>query len=654
MKNYGFQTRNSRFRFQGAVKFLVILCCCILALFFQNVGGRYALKNVSAASGDLIAVEKYSVEMTVSKTRRVYVKEQITVRFLKEYYDGEPITMFYRSLPTDGGRYYDIQASCPDNAEFSYYVADNPDISGFIDVNCVGGVAKDRVWTYFIEYAMEHDRDSGDRMIIDVIPFGFTVPLHNVSAKIHFPAQIAQTDFDLYVGFGSNQADTSIVRKLSDNGKTLTFFTDLLEVGYNARYDEYVADGVTVDFRLPKGTLTPFADSQIFTKDMWWILLVGGLCVALAILARTFLQSKRDMVTTVNIKAPDDMDPMQMGKLLDGTVDNEDVTSMLYYFAYKGYMEIDFTDEDDPILTKKREIDEREKPHAKTLFNGLFLSGNTVSVSQLKEKYYLSVDSARLQVKSIKMYENKSVFGFLSGSILGVLYATIVPLLMGLFNVGGGYTYPIGVLLGVPAIVLLVIAWVRENYRYKWRKGARTAVLAVEIAVAVIATLVFTYFFAGHLLTKFEKLVICGFAFACIFITIPALSRTEKYVDTLGEILGFKDFIVVTEEDKIKFMLEENPQLYYKILPYAQVLGVTDEWEHKFANITLSPPDWYVGAEMTVFDYYVLHRCMTRAMVTAMTRPQAEGGGRIGRSGGGGGFGGFGGGGFGGGGGGAR
>ena len=126
----------------------------------------------------------------------------------------------------------------------------------------------------------------------------------------------------------------------------------------------------------------------------------------------------------------------------------------------------------------------------------------------------------------------------------------------------------------------------------------------------------------------------------------------------LENILGFKDFIVVTEEDKIKVMLEEKPELYYDVLPYAQVLGVTDEWENKFKNLTIEPPRWYEGNNLTYFDCYMIHRCMHRAMTreiaAEMNRRSNKGGGSIGRSGGGGSFGGFGGGGFGGGGGGAR
>ena len=156
-------------------------------------------------------------------------------------------------------------------------------------------------------------------------------------------------------------------------------------------------------------------------------------------------------------------------------------------------------------------------------------------------------------------------------------------------------------------------------------------------------------------MTEYEKIVLCIGIFLACFLTQGALSYTEKYLSVLGDILGFKDFIVMTEEDKIKFMLEENPALYYHVLPYAQVLGVTKEWEDKFRRLTLQPPSWYEGPRMTVFDYYILDRYLTRSMVSAMARAAASAASKtVGKSGGGGSFGGFGGGGFGGGGGGAR
>ena len=103
-------------------------------------------------------------------------------------------------------------------------------------------------------------------------------------------------------------------------------------------------------------------------------------------------------------------------------------------------------------------------------------------------------------------------------------------------------------------------------------------------------------------------------------------------------------------------MLQENPQLYYDVLPYAQVLGVTKEWEGKFKSITIEPPSWCSGeASFSVFDYVLLNSMLRSSFVSAMSRPKPKGGGTfLGGGGSGGHFGGFSGGGHGGGGGGVR
>jgi uncharacterized membrane protein len=252
------------------------------------------------------------------------------------------------------------------------------------------------------------------------------------------------------------------------------------------------------------------------------------------------------------------------------------------------------------------------------------------------------------------MYEPKSIFGWISGSILGALLALIIPLIMGK-KLGGGYTYFFGVFLIIPIIAIAVIGMIRENYRYKWKVSKQRLCMAGELLIAVLFSLIFIFAFAEHVMTEFEKAVLCIAVFLPCMLSQKALSRKEKYVKALGDILGFKEFITVTEEDKIKVMLEENPELYYHILPYAQVLGVTEEWEDKFRHLTIEPPSWYVGSRMTVFDYLFINRCMRMSMHAAlMSARNSVGGGHIGRSGGGGSFGGFGGGGFGGGGGGVR
>lgn len=649
-------------------KIIIILCFALclylfpLGVFSQKGGGRVT----ASASGDIIKIHSFHADMTVQTDRKVVVTENITVEFL-----ASGLTMFYRSLPTDGAMYSDISAKCAGNNNFTWHVADNPDISGFIDINCVGNANRGKTWTYEIKYTMLGTVNSGDAMIIDIVPFGFTVPLNDVKVDVHFPTTLE--GYTTYVGFGSEEKNPqSLTRTLSEDKKTLTINTERLNLSYVDEYEERVADGITLHFLLPKGVLKSYAQTHIATRNTAWLIITGAVFVGVAVLALVFFRKKRDIITVVNFEAPDRMDPLAMGKALDGTVDSEDITSMLYYFAHKGYLSIDFSDEENPVLTTHcKALPNTESAHARTLFKGLFKNADeriqegatpfdedvytaTTSVSALTGKFYESVEKAKIQLPKKRMYEKKSIFGFLCGAILGIVYALFASAVASVSSIGGGYVSVVGVVACISTPVVCLLGYVRENYRYKWKKNKQTLVLIAQIAVSAIISLIFCVFFAKHFLSVFERVFLCTVVNACNYITLGALSRDEKYCQTLGQILGFKDFIVYTEEDKIKFMLEENPELYYKVLPYAQVLGVTDEWEGKFKDITLQPPSWCMGTELTYFDYYIINRCMTRSMLIAIAPPKSEGGSTIGRSGGGGGFGGFGGGGFGGGGGGAR
>lgn len=631
------------------LKIIVAVICACFAFVFSFAPIRQTEIRANASSDGYISIDEYQVEMTISKDRSVRVHERITVNFLRS-----GLSMFYRSLPIETARFYDVSATCAGNDSFYYTVEDNPFDSEFLDINCIGGVSQYANWTYDIYYTMENGRGSATSsrgMIIDVIPFGFTTELFNVSATVHFPYEVELEDCKTYVGYGSTENDNSLNKQLSADKKTLTFSTDMLDYGYVSEYHEYATEGITLDFTMD-GKFQPYLFTRLFTLGSGLILLCGIILAGLAFVCLTFMRKNRDIVTTVNLKAPDDMTPMQMGKLLDGVVDSEDITSMIYYFAHKGYLSIDLSNPDDPVLIKRVQAIEGEA-HEKTLFNGLFKSGNQVRVCDLQYKFYSSADRAKTQVAPVKMFDGSSIFGYLLGGIMSVAFAFVATFLLGFTRLGSTYQYMLGGAIAVPAIAILILGYIRECYRYKGKKDKNGKGYAIaQLLFALIFTAIYSLYFAQHFATEFEKLLICLFAFAPLYVTRNILSRTEQYTQTLGEILGFKDFILVTEEDKIKFMLEENPDLYYKVLPYAQVLGITDEWEKKFENILLQPPAWCTGTYST-FHYVSLRRTINRSMSSAMARPQPKGG-SVGRSGGGGSFGGFGGGGFGGGGGGAR
>jgi hypothetical protein len=317
-------------------------------------------------------------------------------------------------------------------------------------------------------------------------------------------------------------------------------------------------------------------------------------------------------------------------------------------------LKISFEDEKDPTLLKVKDIPESVPAYQKVLFNGLFVQGDKVSVSSLKNKYYAQVDQAKTLISAKKKmknrYEKKSVVAVIGCAVLSLVALVLAPFIIGTKTISATYVYlPVfslvvtGIMLAGTALCLFGA----EEVRFKGKGGKRKGLLLVAVLLSALGIFLGTII-SSHVTTELERGLLHACAFVATWLGVLSLTRTKEHCETLGDILGFKEFIVVTEEDKIKFMLQENPQAYYHILPYAQVLGVTNEWEKKFEKITLEPPTWYVG-EFTFFDYYILTRSMRVMSLSMHARPQQSVGG-IGRSGGGGGFGGFSGGGHGGGG----
>jgi uncharacterized membrane protein len=83
----------------------------------------------------------------------------------------------------------------------------------------------------------------------------------------------------------------------------------------------------------------------------------------------------------------------------------------------------------------------------------------------------------------------------------------------------------------------------------------------------------------------------------------------------LGQIRGLKNYITVAEKDKMEMFVRENPTLFYDVLPYAYVLGVSDVYMKKFENVNIVQPEWYhtdsSWTKVIVIDHCLHHFSMS-------------------------------------------
>lgn len=121
---------------------------------------------------------------------------------------------------------------------------------------------------------------------------------------------------------------------------------------------------------------------------------------------------------------------------------------------------------------------------------------------------------------------------------------------------------------------------------------------------------------------------------------VRAFTKEEKsYRD---KILGFRNFLVKAEVQKLEMLIAEDPEYYYNILPYCYALGITRKMEKKFKALHMAEPEYLNGVTYVTFCHTLSHS-MGSAGGRSSSGGGGSGGGGGGSSGGGGGGGGCGG-----------
>ncbi|MDA8597217.1 DUF2207 domain-containing protein [Candidatus Pacebacteria bacterium] len=121
--------------------------------------------------------------------------------------------------------------------------------------------------------------------------------------------------------------------------------------------------------------------------------------------------------------------------------------------------------------------------------------------------------------------------------------------------------------------------------------------------------------------------------------------RTKKGYEARYHLLGFKEFLEVTDKDRFTFhnSPEKSPTLFLEYLPYAIAFGVEQQWADVFADITIPNPEWYSGganvANFSATDFTSSMSALSSSMASSGSTGStgSSGGGSAGGGGGGGG-----------------
>jgi hypothetical protein len=413
-------------------------------------------------------------------------------------------------------------------------------------------------------------------------------PIGQATARFYPPAGVAISDLKT-TSFQGRRGSTQPAN-VEARGDHVLFYANNLSRN----------EGLTIVVGLPAGSVVkPTAlQNLLWILADWWPAFLLPI-VGAGVLLTLYLQGGRDVEggQAVEWNPPTELSPAQVGTLVDEHCDMADIVSTMVDLAARGYLIIEETESTKFLFLSSKDytfIKRADAPPVSELqsferefFNGVFGISDRATLSSLKNKFYTHLPTIK------------------SG-----IYNSLVE--KRLFNSNPESTRTAYVGAGIVLIVLGIIG-----------------------------------FFAGQAAWGIGLLVV---GVLCVVLARAMPSKTATGSKMLRQCLGFQRYVELAEKERIKVLADKDPTLFGRLLPYAMVLGVADQWAEAFKDLITEPPDWYVGPGyghgfvpyMFVND---LGRGMNSMGQTFSSQPQSTGGsGGSGFSGGGGG-GGFGGGG---------
>lgn len=568
-------------------------------------------------------IEKYSVVMDVKANRTVYVTEEITA-----FLTGRESHGIIRDIPDEDVYIRNISASCDDD-DFYFYVS-KEDLDGYTSVYLKGSsvaTGERRTYTLTYEYIIPVGEAGENAVSLNIIGYGWTVPLKDVTAKFILPAKPLSTRY--FSGrLGGNTNDyATVAEDFSSGGYSVALKADVLPL---IRYSDVdCAAGITGGFTFESGVLsttdiTKYRIDAFFDVNAFSITTAVLALISIIVCVVIFAARKREktVVPVVTFTPPMGLDPLKIGKYYDGTVDDKDVLSLVYYLAAKGYLTVEVADEKGKkiFLNKtEKEMADDIPSYAAKFYYALFRSKTSVDVKKLGDSFYSKLSAIKKECESAKtlpdsspMYDEsadrrkKVIFSVASVFFVAGIIVQLVRFIK-LWGFAAFMDYPaaalpLAFLLAGGFIVGGIISGAKKN-----KKTASVLFIACEIIALAVFALGMWISECGGFLYAASSLISIG---AGALMSAGCFIRSDKYIDLLGDIEGFRNFILYTEKDRIELMLKDEPQLFYDILPYAQVLSVTDEWENKFKSIPISEPSWMVYS----YPGYVMGRSINNML----------------------------------------
>ena len=595
-------------------KILVILV--ILSIFlgimgnYNNSFARSRQKKIDISTIDTgYTIKKLKIDAKVTETNDIQITEEMDVFF---NYDKHGI---YRVIPekntiiADGDK-KQIDARVSNvtvNENFTSTSQDGYKILkiGDKDKTIVGDKKYIIKYTYSIE--KYNTKDGIDEFYFNIVGDKINTTIGSFEYKIEFPKKYNKENIYLYAGRYEYKLDGEETVN-EEKGIVTDVLSDTVIAG---RIDKLILPFKAVTLRIKLGK-----DYFILRNNYTYILAKIGTAVSVMTFIYTLIilykyGRDRKLSDIITFKLPKELDVSNTYYLKYKTTTDyrKIVPALIIEFANEGYIEIgDGADRQEKGIFAKKPKDRFDivkikdyngNQYRKKIFDALFSKGDVLTEKNIKkvgQNIVTAVTEGEEVMQNSKF--DKEVYDQ-SGlkHVWKILGMTIIPLII-LFLGAVSFTGSIGITFKVISTIAILVSIFMSVMCLKQTSRTTTAIGVVVQLIIIIGMLVYAgveakfisglgtgiYYIASAILLSLQ-----------VLISFWMEKKTQKGMMYEAQVNGFVKYIKTAREEELKEMVIEHPKMFFDILPYTYIFGISKLWINKFSNIEIEKPEWYTG-----------------------------------------------------------
>lgn len=325
-------------------------------------------------------------------------------------------------------------------------------------------------------------------------------------------------------------------------------------------------------------------------------IIIAGFVLAILFLVHNTKGKDEEIIEQITMKIPEGLNSADIAYLYENNTSQRAVMSLLFQLANEKYIKIE-AEKKKFLITKLKEYDGNDQAKDKVMKMIFYNNQNQIDLANsnttLGKELYYGFSSIAIITEN-KFQKEKKLYNHNYGLL--VLFSLIISLLQITYLIFATYSVSNSLFFSndwslylIIFIYNILLVFILEK-SYLTLKGKTNSKFGFIFTVFIsgIVYLYLIYYMQKSVLSIsiFDIL----FTVICVIISllIPYLGqRTEYGNKLLGKVKGLHTFITYTKEDKLKMYLDQNPNLFFDILPVAFAFGLTKKWLNLFKNYNI-------------------------------------------------------------------